>query len=156
MEKEEKIILQWESAEDKINERNIPWIIISVLASIAIIIYSISSKEWFMGAVFVVAIFTLTWSIISKPFPIQITITSRGIWLGKTFYDFDKIRGYWFNEKERNFYIEQKGKIGLTLSFPIGTVNPEEIKMVIPDYLIELKEKEENILDRLTKRFKSN
>jgi len=148
----EKTLLSWEGAESQKDSYAQLWIVLSFIACGVIIAYSVYRKEWLMGSAFVIAVLAILWTILSKTQPLKVMITTNGIWIGKTFYDFEKIRGYWFSRRKNLVFLEQKSKVGLTAYFPLGSLDFEKIKNSLPEYLVEMKDREEDWVDRLSKK----
>ena len=150
----EKTLLEWEALDDRKDPDAWLWLVLAIIASAGAITYSALKKEWLMGAVFVVGVFVVTWNLVSKTKPIKIAVTTKGVWIGSGFYDFEKLKGYYFSTRKKVFFLEPKNRIGVTITFPIGDKEPGEIKNLLPSYLVEIKEKEEDFIDRLSKKLR--
>lgn len=147
---ENKILLQWRAGGEKKNPNAIVWMAVLFLLTSTTLIYNFILGEWMVGIVFAFLIIVLIWYFFSSSRIVEIALTNQGIQLNNQFYSFENIKGYWFSEKSGTFYLEPKKKSSLIISFPIGNKRIEEIKKNLPEYLIEIKGKGEDIINRIS------
>ncbi|TSC90291.1 MAG: Uncharacterized protein CEN92_490 [Candidatus Berkelbacteria bacterium Licking1014_96] len=81
----------------------------------------------------------------------EIAIDDEGIKVGKNFYPYEKLVGFWFIETQDGLllYLKTKKRFFQNSAIPLENKDPEEIRMVISAHLPELPSQGEDILDRV-------
>jgi len=146
---DEKILLSWEVKKEPKDATAKTFIILILVASALAIIYFAYQKDYVSVAAFVVLILVMVWYFFTSPKSISVVLTNNGIKLDNRFYKFEGFKSYWISERSGFFYLEPKGRVGSTISFPQGKKDPEEIKKFLPENLIEVEDKGDDFTNRI-------
>lgn len=149
----QKILLQWTAGEEKKDPNAVIWMYVLFLLTGATMIYNLVISKWMVAGIFTLLIVVLIWYFFSSAKTVDIVLTDKGIQLGRQFYSFENIKGYWYSDRNNTFYIDPKKKSGMIISFPIGNKKIEEIKNNLPDYLTEIEGRGEDVIDRISRLF---
>jgi len=148
--KPDKVLLRWKSGGEKKDPNAGIWMAVLFLLTSATLVYNLIHHEWMVGIVFGFLIIVLIWYFFSSSKTVDITMANNGIQINNLFYDFENIKGYWHSDRTGTFYLEPKKRTGLVISFPMGNKSIEEIKKNLPDYLTEIEDRGEDIIDRIS------
>lgn len=81
----------------------------------------------------------------------EVVIDDEGVKVGKNFYPYEKLVGFWFIETQDGLllYLKTKKRFFQNAAIPLENRNPEEIRVVISAHLPELPSQGEDIIDRM-------
>lgn len=148
-----KVILQWEAGRVKKNKNGIIWVAGSFVVALACIGYFSFTNQWSSAAVFFLLLLTMIWYIFVSAKTVKVAITENGFFLDNVFYSFENIKGYWMVEPIGLFYFATKGRFSSNISFPMGEINSQAIRKLLPGELVEMEGMGEDIQDKIAHLF---
>ncbi|MCJ7804549.1 hypothetical protein MUP35_02340, partial [Patescibacteria group bacterium] len=86
-----------------------------------------------------------------KPKKREIEIYDEGIKVGKNFYAYEKLVGFWFVGTQDGLilYLKTKRRFSPSIAIPIENKNPDEIRVILSPHLPELPSQGEDMLDKV-------
>lgn len=152
-------IISWEIAEYKKHERSKAWYVLASIIALIFMLFALFRQN------FLFAIFIIIVSIIiilnekQEPAKIKVTFTDNGLWVGKSFYDFDDFKNFSIvykpDQNIKNLYFEFDNFAKQRLSLSLEDINPIKIKNLLAPILEEdTDRKDPPLSEKLTDLFK--
>lgn len=156
---EDYIIAEFEVPEFIKHDRSRNWYIIAAVAALALLVYAYFTKNFLFAMIIIIGTLIMILRDGQDPSMIGVQINSDGVIVGNRFYDFDELKDFSIvykpREDNKNLYFEFKNPIKPRLSFPLGDLNPLEMREELIKYLPEDYERENIPLSEgLTKKLK--
>lgn len=141
----QKTLLQWSALKSGQENFQSKWLLVlSGVASIAMIVRGILTKDAIVAITFGVLALVCFMFVFEKPRKIKAAITEEGIIIDDRFYCFDELESFWIVKEGEVMTLQLKTtKIILPFIFvPLENQNPEKVREILLNYLEEKKEKE--------------
>lgn len=152
----EKSYLSWEALEFRHYPKNLAWYITMGVIVLLVVAFEVLQKDYF-GAISlgVMAIFIIIFAM-HKPGKIQISLSSEGLHLERSFIPYNQMKYFWIvdNEDHKTLNIETTAYINRTILVELETQNPEEVREVMLREVPEHSSTEETFVQRLIHRLK--
>lgn len=134
----ESNLLVWSAPEFHSYEHNWTWYLLVLIASLAVIGYSIYSRDWIIiGVVIVLDVFIYLYAN-KKPGETEYRITQLGIYAGQHFYSYNEIHSFWISyHKQKRLSVIFNKRYLPQLSIIIDTLDPFTLKTTLGKYIPE-------------------
>ncbi|KKR93331.1 MAG: hypothetical protein UU41_C0020G0021 [Candidatus Roizmanbacteria bacterium GW2011_GWA1_41_13] len=96
----------------------------------------------------VISLFLREWLLIPPPV-MSNKITTKGIWVGDTFFKFSEILQYWFEKQLENTVLVLLTQFGTEVNVVIPTDKKEEIDTVLRDRLVFREKPLKNFIEKI-------
>jgi len=151
--KTKPILLSWESPEFIVYQKTIWWYLAAALIFLALLVYSVITKDWMMLAVFLIAALVIFQYSQTKPKIKETIITEEEVQVGERVYPYGDLRSFWIasGKEGATLYLQKKNRFSSLIPIRISDQNPDKIKEVLSQYLILEPIEEEDILDRISR-----
>lgn len=130
---------EWETQEYNSVERSNDWFWAVGIIGLASAILSIIFKNILFGIFILLAVFCVFIFEIKKPRTIKIVISPKGIILGKMYYPYDKLKGYYINEDFNRLYITTDKLVLPVIAINLENMDEEELNDALSTVLPEMK-----------------
>jgi hypothetical protein len=152
----ESTLLSWEANEYHPYEHGWKWYLALVVASLAVIGFSIYTKDWFVIAIaLILDIFIILYTR-KKPENMEYRITQLGIYAGEHFYPYGGIHSFWLSlhDRERKLNIIFMKKYLPQLTILIDNADPLQVKTIMGKYIPEQENRTDSLIDILSRLLK--
>lgn len=143
---------EWETAEYNNLERSNDWYWAVGIIGLAGAILSIILKNILFAIFIILAVVCVFIFETRKPRIVKVVIGPKGIILGKMFYPYDKLNGYFVNEDMHRLYITTDKLVLPVIAIDLENMDPEEINQALSTVLPE-KKVELTMVDHVIERF---
>ncbi len=154
----EDLLINWHFPEFATHERSKKWYIAAVIVLGILVIYAVWTKNILFAVILILAAFIGVIQHFQKPHDVEAAITEDGIIVGRKFYRYEEIEGFWMIYKPhiaKLLYLDFKNKFKKNLPIPLENVDPIRIREILNQYLEEdLEREEEELSERLAKVLK--
>ena len=144
-----EVFFQWETPEFARFTRGLFWYVAIISIGAALIIYSIFTANFLFALIIIIAAFIIFLKSYRQPVNLLFQITENGIVLGNQFFDYDKIRSFYFvydPPAVKKLFFDLKG-IAPTISVQLNNKNPLLIRKKLLEYLKENTERKHQSID---------
>ncbi len=151
--KKAKSHLEWSAPEFTQYSKSKSWFLITGLIATGLFLWALLTKNIIFALLIGLSYFSITTYALKKPKVIQLVITSQGIKIDKTIYNFDNLKSFWifYNPPEvKEVSLQSKKIIMPYIKIPLGEENPTEVRRILIKYLPE-KKQEESLIDSLAR-----
>lgn len=153
-----KAVFEWHIKEYEQYDRSRRWYFIMVALSLLLVAYAMITANYLFALVIILFGIVLYVHEMQEPIDVYFAITETGIIIGRKFYRFSELEGFWmiYNPPEvKNLYFRLKNLVRFRLKVPLLDYDPRPIKEFIGRFLKEETEHEEEPLsDRLARVLK--
>lgn len=153
-----RVIFEWLFKEYEQYDRSKRWYIIVLILGIAMVAYALFTANYLFALVIILFGIVMYLHEMQAPMDVYFGITETGVILGKKFYKFSELEGFWiiYNPPDvKNLYFRLKNVVKFRIKIPLMDFDPNPIREYIKRYLIEESEQEEEPLsDRLARLLK--
>jgi hypothetical protein len=150
--------MSWDIPEFQDYTRGKKWYIIAIIIGLLLLIYSIFSANLLFGMIIIIAAVTLIRIDKSKPETINFSITTKGLIIGDSFYEYVDIQHFYIiyePPKVKNLFIEPKSFIKPRINIPLFDNDPTAIRALLIKYVSEnLENENEPLSESLGRIFK--
>lgn len=150
-----KKLAEWKFSEYVKYERSPAWYVGLGIIEVAVIIYSILSKNFLFALIAILVGLILVLHSRQEPAELYCRIFEDGIQVGSKFYEWDDIRKFWLVYEPPNIkllHIDLKSIFMPDFSVPLNNQNPLEIRQILKTYLVEdLERRYETLSDRMNR-----
>lgn len=152
-------LLSWEVPEFEKHERTKRWYIISIVASLLLMLFAFLTSNFLFAVIIIIAALIVILRDGQEPEMVRFIIATEGVVIGRKFYDYDEIKDFAVVYKPnlgiKNIYFEFKTVIKPRLSIPLINNNPLPIREILLKYLPEdLERTDQPVSEALGKTFK--
>ncbi|PIR93128.1 hypothetical protein COT99_02385 [Candidatus Falkowbacteria bacterium CG10_big_fil_rev_8_21_14_0_10_43_10] len=152
-------VISWAVPEYDKRERSKRWYIISSIAALSILVYSVWTGNFLFVVIIVLSALVIITNDFRQPDIINFSIGDEGLILGKKFIDYSELKNFSIIYKPRQdvkqLYFEFNNIFRPQLSIYLGNINPLKIRDILLNYLQEDLEREnEPLSEQLGKLFK--
>ena len=152
------VVFDWAVNEYEKHERSKRWYVITAVAGVALLLYSVISGNYLFALIVVLFGIILFLQDMLQPTEVSFSITEAGIVVGNTYYPFKEITSYWmiYNPPEvKNIYFSTNNILKHRLQVPLLDNDPRPIRDFLNQFIVEdLNQEEEPLSDRLGRIFK--
>lgn len=153
------VVFEWLIKEYEEYERTKRWYIFALLFGVLMVIFALFTANYLFALVIILFGIVLYMHEMQPPLDVYFAVTETGIIIGKNFYRFSELAGFWiiYNPTGgvKNLYFRLKNVVKHRVKIPLLDYDPRPIKDFISQYLEEETEHEEEPLsDRLARLFK--
>jgi hypothetical protein len=145
-------IVSWLVDEYVRHERGTWWYVLSGLACLALLIYSVLTQN-FLFAIIVIMFAVITGlSAMREPRKMLINITDLGVGIGDDFYPYKTIQKFWIlyePPEVKNVYFEFKLSPMRRLTIPLHEQNPIDVRSALVRFLDEDLEMEDEPMSEI-------
>ena len=110
--KSETDVISWKIPEYQSEEKTKLWYAVYSLIAIALLVYAIFTQNLIFAIIIIFAAVLLVIFYGGKPAMLDVSLSDRGIMVGKEFYDYDSIRDFFIiyepDDGVKNLYLEFK------------------------------------------------
>ena len=150
--------LAWEVDEYPRHERSRTWYIFAGVAGVALIIYSIATANFlFAVIILMLGIITLV-STFRDPERIEIVVTTTGVIVGNSFYEYKSIKDFslvYRPPETKILYMGLDSLLHPLLSVPLENTDPNAVRECLLPYCLEnLHRSEEGLTDTFRRLYK--
>lgn len=143
--KNKSLSIKWEEYEYEYKPKDSNWYWAVASGGLALLIISILTHNFLLGAFSVITTFTLSVYGAKKPKRLAYVIDARGIKMGEKIYSYGEIKSFWINydppHKKELIFALQKA-IHPLVKIPLGGTDPNEARTMLLKFLKEKKEEE--------------
>lgn len=148
----------WSVPERPHYERGPFWYLAVFVVGIALLIYSVVTANFLFALIIMMFVLILYLTNMKEARDVEFLVTDMGIMMGDTFYPYKDIRRYWFiydPPEIKKLYVEFKSSLSPRLSIEMKDMNPNLVRQVLSQFVIEdFSEDEEPLSDFLARIFK--
>ncbi len=152
------VVFEWLIKEYEQYDRSKRWYIVALLAGVLLVIFALFSANYLFALVIILFGIVLYMHEMQPPLDVYFAVTETGIIIGKKFYKFSELGGFWmiYNPPDvKNLYFRLKNVVKFRIKIPLLNYDPRPIRDYIKQYLHEeLEHEEEPLSDRLARLFK--
>jgi hypothetical protein len=144
-----EVFFEWETPEYLKYARSLFWYIAVIGIGVILIIYSIFTANFLFALIIIIAAFIVFLKSYREPAMLLFQITEDGIVLGDQFFDYDRIKSFYFiydPPAVKKLFFDLKG-IAPTISVHLNNKNPLLIRKKLLEYLKEDTERKHQSLD---------
>ena len=137
--------LYWDIPEFQDYTRNKTWYITAGIIGLLLLIYSIGTANLLFGVIIIIAAVTLIKIDKTKPDNIEFAITTKGIIIGDSYYEYQDLENFYivYEPPEiKNLFIEPKNVIRPRINIPLHDQDPTEVRKLLKKYIAEDLDKE--------------
>ena len=146
--------LEWTAPEFEHQEKDKSWFLISGLIAAGLFIWAIFAKNFLFALLVSLAYFSIAVYAVKKPREIKLAITSRGVKVDRTLYEYDNLRSFWifYNPNGiKELSVRSRKTIMPYIKIPLGETNPAKVRKILIKYIPE-KKQEESLVDNLARQ----
>lgn len=151
-----KIHLKWIAPEFDHQEKDRSWFIIFGLIAAGLFLWAVLTKNILFALLIILSYFSLSIYAVKKPKNLKLAITSRGIRIDKTLYEYDNLRSFWifYNPPHhKELSIRSRKTVMPYIKIPLGEINPAEVRKYLVKYIPE-KKQEESLIDNIARNLR--
>ena len=149
---------QWEVDEYPPHERTRTWYIIAVSIGVALIVYAIATANFLFAVIILMVGVIMLVSAFKHPEKVPVVITTTGVLIDETYYDFDAVRDFsivYDPPHVKILYFDFHSPWHPLLHIPLEEMNPNDIRALLLPYCAEnLDRKEERLTDAARRMYK--
>ena len=151
-------LLAWEVDEYPRHERSRSWYILASVVGVALIIYSVATANFlFAVIILMLGIITLV-STFRDPERIEIVVTTTGVIVGNTFYEYKTVKDFslvYRPPETKILYMALDSLLHPILSVPLENTDPNAVRECLLPYCLEnLSRTEEGLTDTFRRLYK--
>ena len=152
------VVYEWLIKEYEEYDRSKRWYIIAFSAGILLVVYALFTANYLFALVIILFGIVLYMHEMQPPLDVYFAVTETGIIIGKKFYRFSELAGFWliYNPPHvKNLYFRMKNVVRSRLKIPLLNYDPRPIREYMKQFIEEeLEHEEEPVSDRLARLFK--
>ena len=152
------IIYQWDVREYERHERGRRWYVVMGIIAVLMIGYAVVSANYLFVLIVVLFGIVLYLHDVQEPIAVPFAITDTGIILGRKYYRYSELVGFWILYKPpevKNLYFTLNNLIRHRLQVPLLEYDPRPIRDFLNQYMTEdLDQEDEPLSDRLGRLLK--
>lgn len=149
---------QWEVDEYPPHERTRTWYIIAVSIGVALIVYATITANFLFAVIILMVGVIMLVNSFKHPEKIPVVITTTGVLVDETYYDFDAVRDFsivYDPPTIKTLYFDFHSPWHPLLSIPLEEVNPNDVRALLLPFCAEnLERKEERLTDAARRMYK--
>lgn len=153
-----RVVYEWLIREYEQYARSRRWYFAMSSLGLLLIIFALFTQNYLFALIIIIFGIVLYLQEMQPPLDIYFAITETGIVIGRKFYSFNELKGFWivYNPPEvKNLYFNLNNVVRHRLKIPLLDYDPRPIKEFISQYLEEdILKTEEPLSDRLARVFK--
>ena len=153
-----RVMFEWSIKEYEQYDRGRRWYLIAVALGLLFVAYAMLSANYLFALVVILFGIVLYVHEMQPPIEVYFAITETGIIIGRKFYRFSELEGFWmiYNPPEvKNLYFRLKNIVRFRVKIPLLDYDPRPIRDYISQFLTEeVEQEEEPLSDRLARVFK--
>jgi hypothetical protein len=146
-------LLAWSATEHTLYERSKIWYTVAAILIAGCVIFSVVTGAWSFTAITALTAAFYFYTHRLKHTEHEIKIWDMGFSYGETFSDWNECAGFWIL-RGNNFaelHIQFKDSIKGEVKIQTGNTDPYQIHQVLSEYLTEYPDKNENVLDTISR-----
>jgi hypothetical protein len=152
------IIYEWLFQEYEQFERTKTWYLSAVALAIALISYALITANYLFALVIILFGIVLYVHEMQPPLEVYFALTELGIIIGKKFYRFNELSGFWIIYQPpfaKNLYFTLDNVLRHRIRIPLQDFDPRPIRSYISQFVSEeLEQEDEPLSDRLARILK--
>ena len=152
------ILVNWEIDEYAHHERSRMWYILAGTIGVGLIIYAVLTSNFLFAIIILMTAVIMLLSMFSKPEKIPVIITTTGVVVGDTYYDYQSIRDFsivYDPPDVKLLYLDFYALTHPMLSVPLEDVDPNIVReSLLPFCLENFKRNQENLTDVMRRLYK--
>ncbi|MDD5341376.1 MAG: hypothetical protein PHC97_02980 [Patescibacteria group bacterium] len=144
-----EIFFQWHTPEFTRYPRGWSWYLLTIVIGLVLIIYSIFTANFLFALIIILAGFIVFLKSYKQPVDLLFQITESGLVLGNQFFDYDRIKNFYFIYDPpvvKKLFFNLKG-LAPTVSIQLNDKNPLLVRERLLKYLKEDVDKKHQALD---------
>lgn len=152
------ILVNWEVDEYAQHERSRMWYILAGLIGIGLIIYAVLTSNFLFAIIVLMTAVIMLISMFMKPEKIPVIVTTTGIIVGDTYYDYQSIRDFsivYDPPDVKLLYLDFFAMAHPLLSISLEDVDPNIVREnLLPFCLENFKRNQEDLTDVMRRLYK--
>ncbi len=152
------ILVNWEVDEYAQHERSRLWYILAGLVGIGLIIYAVITSNFLFAIIVLMTAVIMLISMFMKPEKIPVIVTTTGIIVGDTYYDYQSIRDFsivYDPPDVKLLYLDFFAMAHPLLSISLEDVDPNIVREnLLPFCLENFKRNQEDLTDVMRRLYK--
>jgi hypothetical protein len=151
-----KNYLEWTAPEFEYYHKDKSWLVMVGLIAAGLFLWALLTKNIIFALLIGLSYFATMAYGLKKPAPVKLVVTSQGIKINQTLYEFDNLKSFWIfyqPPQVREISLRSKKTIMPYIKLPLGEQNPVEVREVLLKYLPERKHKE-SLIDNFARSLK--
>ncbi len=155
-EQKETTLLAWQAPEFSVYSRSWVYYLLTAIAFLAVVGYSIYSRDWFIIIIAVLLAGFFYWYPSIKPKDASYRITQLGIYINDRIYPYSEIHSFWIfiNQKENKLNLIFNKKYLPQLSLLLLDLDPLMIRNTLNKYVPEQEGRTESLVDKFIRLLK--
>ncbi|PIP15633.1 MAG: hypothetical protein CO003_00585 [Candidatus Portnoybacteria bacterium CG_4_8_14_3_um_filter_44_15] len=148
--------LKWEAPEFEYHPKDKSWFLIPGAVAVVLFIWSALTGNLLFALLIVLAFFSFLIYAFKKPTLIRIAITSQGIKINRSLYEYENLDSFWiFYDPDRikELSLKSKKTIMPYIKVSLGEENPVKVRRALVKYIPE-KKQEESFIDNLSRNLR--
>lgn len=146
--------LTWKAPEFEYHEKGKLWFIIGGSIVVLLVLYALLSKNILFLLIIAFAVFSVLSYSFKKPRILRFVITSRGIKIGKTMYNFEYLKSFWiFESPIEELSLRSKKSFMPYIYIPLENQDVNEVSEILEQYLPK-REQERPLIDNFIRMLK--
>lgn len=153
-----EVVYEWWIKEYDKQEHSKRWYTIATIMVIGLLVYAVISQNYLFALTVVLFGIIIYLHDMQAPLDVYFALTNTGIILGKKFYRYNELSGFWiiYNPPEvKNLYFGLDNVVKHRLQVPLLDYDPRPVRDHLKRYLSEeLDQEEEPFSDKMARAFK--
>lgn len=142
-------LLVWEAPTRPFKKRDRTFFQTVIALAFLLVVISFFLREWLLiGSILAIVFLSYVLAAV-PPSIIHNKITTKGIWVGDTFYKFSEILQYWFEHQLENTVLVLLTQMGTEVNVVIPTGKKKEIDALLRDKLVFREKPLKNAIDKI-------
>src|SRR3990167_9328660 len=126
--------LEWEVDEYPMHQRSKLWYILAAVIGVALIVYAIATANFLFAVIILMVGVIMLVSAFKHPEKVPVVITTTGVLIDETYYDFDAVRDFsivYDPPHVKILYFDFHSPWHPLLHIPLGEMNPNDIRALL-------------------------
>ncbi len=151
-------LLEWEVDEYLQHERSRTWYILAVVLGVSLIVYAIATANFLFAVIILMTGVIMLLSTFKKPDRVPVFITTTGILVDDTYYDYEAVRDFsivYDPPATSILYLDFFSQFQPLLAVPLEQMDPNEVRDALRPFCAEnFSRNEERLTDVARRMYK--
>ncbi len=148
--------LEWSAPEFNQYSKSKSWFMVTGVIASGLFLWALLTKNFLFGLLIGLAYFSIVTYGLKTPRNIRLAITTKGIRINQTLYEFDNLKSFWifYDPPEiKELSLRSKKIVMPYIKIPLGEQNPTAVRRLLIKYLPERKQTE-SLIESLARQFR--
>ncbi len=150
-----EVLLEWEVDEFPRHERSRTWYLVAICLGVALIVYAIATANFLFAVIILMIGVIMLLSTFKEPDRVPVLVTSTGILVDDTYYDYDAVRDFsivYDPPATSILYLDFFSQWQPMLAIPLEETDPNEIREILRTFCAENFSRSEERLTDIARR----